>query len=736
MSTHAPRPAASIVVPVWNAAEVTATCLRLLRPTLGPEDEVIVVDNGSGDHTAQVLGEHPWVTPVVHEENLGFAAGCNAGAAVATRPVVVFLNNDTLPTPGWVEDLLHPFAAADVAATGPMSNFVSGPQLLHDETYRPTTVADVAARAAAVRAEHGDATFAVDRLVGFCLAVRRDVFDALGGFDTAFGIGGCEDDDLSTRIRRAGLRLLVARGAFVHHIGHQTFGANDVDWAAVETGNHEVLRRKEQQRPDLSVLLRCTASVEDLVATLVDVVDSAIPPATELLLLTDDERSVAPVVDGVGGDVVVVKVEPGDDPWRQGLLRATGRRRALVRAGEAVDPSRLAQLLASSGTTPVLVGAVPAARAADDTALTGAPGVRADTARSAEGPQPLVSVLVRTCNRPSMLARCLEHLALQHHEDFEVVVVNDAGVDVGHVVAGAPPALRVRLLTNEVPAGMAGALDTALRAARGALVCIVDDDDVVYPDHVATLVAASSGKRRAVYGIALEAHEDERGRVVSRRLVHAREFSRRALMATNLMPNLTVMFPRREALEVGGVDERLKVLDDWDLWLRLSAVLPFEHVPQITCEYRLRGDRSNSTVGQRSRWVTALDTIFASHPTEDAEVLSVRRSTLAAWGRATPAFERSVLAVDLAAAQAAVAGIDGETQVVAVLEREPASETFAREHAGPQADVVLLASGRLGVEDVRSLATERAVGRTVVWSGEPAGTRTTETSPRRAGAVR
>jgi GT2 family glycosyltransferase len=90
------RCSVSIVIPAWNEWELTRACLESLRPTMGLRDEVIVVDNGSEDGTAKGLTRFPWAKVVTHEENKGFAAGCNAGAAVATGDVIVFLNNDTL----------------------------------------------------------------------------------------------------------------------------------------------------------------------------------------------------------------------------------------------------------------------------------------------------------------------------------------------------------------------------------------------------------------------------------------------------------------------------------------------------------------------------------------------------------------------------------------------------------------------------------------------------------------
>jgi GT2 family glycosyltransferase/tetratricopeptide (TPR) repeat protein len=265
------RPSATIVIPAWNEWPLTRTCLETLRPTLGLRDQVVVVDNGSADGTAEGLRRYSWVTVVSHDENKGFAAGCNAGAAVATGEVVVFLNNDTLLPARWLDGLLAPFTDPGVAATGPRSNFVSGPQLVPDTTYDPGRTADLQRFARTWRDEHRGQTTAVDRLVGFCLAVRRQSLEQVGGFDEGFGIGGAEDDDLCLRLRDAGHRLLIAHESFVHHHGHRTFEGNGVDWYALQEQNLTRLaakRGRRQRRPEREVLLSACMIVKDEEANL------------------------------------------------------------------------------------------------------------------------------------------------------------------------------------------------------------------------------------------------------------------------------------------------------------------------------------------------------------------------------------------------------------------------------------------------------------------------------------
>jgi len=238
------RPRASVVIPAWNGWPLTRACLQALRPTLAPDDEVLVVDNGSEDATAAGLTDFGWVRVVSHATNLGFARGCNSGAAMATGEVVVFLNNDTIPVGGWLTELVTPFVDPAVAATGSRSNFVSGPQLVPNVPYRADRLPELAMFERSWRSATTGQTTETHRLVGFCLAVRRRAFDEIGGFDEGFAIGSYEDDDLCARLREAGGRLLIAHGSFVHHVGHQTFETNGLDWLAVQLDHERHYRDK------------------------------------------------------------------------------------------------------------------------------------------------------------------------------------------------------------------------------------------------------------------------------------------------------------------------------------------------------------------------------------------------------------------------------------------------------------------------------------------------------------
>src|SRR4051794_8654078 len=102
-------PVCSIIIPVYGLAEVTRQCLdRLIaEPPASIDRELIVVDDASRDHTAALLkGYGDAIRVVTHDENLGFSHACNDGAAVAAGRYLVFLNNDTIPLPGWLDALV------------------------------------------------------------------------------------------------------------------------------------------------------------------------------------------------------------------------------------------------------------------------------------------------------------------------------------------------------------------------------------------------------------------------------------------------------------------------------------------------------------------------------------------------------------------------------------------------------------------------------------------------------
>lgn len=227
-------PLVSIILLCCGQIAFTRLCLEsVLRNTRQPY-ELILIDNGSTDGTADYLrsfGNRPGpsrVEVIVNATNRGFPAGCNQGLSQATGEYVLFLNNDTIVPNGWLDPLVA-VAARDVSGrslVGTVTNNASPPHPV-PVTYR--TLDGIEPFAERWAAEHRREIAIVSRLSAFCLLGKRSFIASLGGFDERYGIGLFDDDDLCLRAKAAGAELILAREVFIHHFGSRTFHGLAVD---------------------------------------------------------------------------------------------------------------------------------------------------------------------------------------------------------------------------------------------------------------------------------------------------------------------------------------------------------------------------------------------------------------------------------------------------------------------------------------------------------------------------
>ncbi|HEY1033931.1 MAG TPA: glycosyltransferase [Pseudoxanthomonas sp.] len=224
----AETPLASIVIPVHGAFAHTLACLRAIaaHPPHAPF-EVVVVDDASPDDSLEklraIVGLHVHARPV----NGGFIAACNDGAALARGKYLVFLNNDTVPQPGWLDALLATFET--VAGTG-----LVGAKLVYPDGRLQeaggVVFADGSGWNYGRRDDPDGCRYGylrdADYLSGAAIAIPRALFQRLGGFDTRYAPAYYEDTDLAFAVRAAGLRTLYQPAATVVHDEGTTSGTD------------------------------------------------------------------------------------------------------------------------------------------------------------------------------------------------------------------------------------------------------------------------------------------------------------------------------------------------------------------------------------------------------------------------------------------------------------------------------------------------------------------------------
>src|SRR5579863_2494967 len=210
--------AVSIVIPVYNALEYARRCLEsVYRAASRVPFEVIVVNNGSSPDVARWLASEiprrEALSVLTFDRPLGFSRAVNEGARKARHDFLVILNSDATVTNGWLDGLTHAMRTdARIGVVSPVSDHCGpGPQLVSGPP------------------EPGSHHGLIDeprRLFFFCVLIRRELWESLGGLDEIYRVGTYEDDDFCLRARIAGWSLVVDPNVFVFNEASKTFEEN------------------------------------------------------------------------------------------------------------------------------------------------------------------------------------------------------------------------------------------------------------------------------------------------------------------------------------------------------------------------------------------------------------------------------------------------------------------------------------------------------------------------------
>ncbi len=199
----------SVIVPVFNSEKTIGKCLdSLLNQAFPREDyEVIIVDDGSTDSTAQILKGYS--VKVITQTNRGPATARNVGAEEAKGEILLFTDADCVPSENWVEEMLKPFHDEEVKA-------VKGAY----KTRQKSMVARFSQLEFEERFELLKKAPSIDMVDTYSAGYRKKGFIHMKGFDTSFPVANNEDTELSYRMSSQGHKMVFNPNAIVYHLGH------------------------------------------------------------------------------------------------------------------------------------------------------------------------------------------------------------------------------------------------------------------------------------------------------------------------------------------------------------------------------------------------------------------------------------------------------------------------------------------------------------------------------------
>ncbi len=211
----------SIIVLTYNGLEKnTMPCLESIYKYTKIEDfELIIVDNNSLDGTKEYLKDfekkYSNSKIILNDKNKGYAGGNNYGIKASSDSYIILLNNDTLVTSNWLENLLYPFSQNEkLGLCGPVTSNAENEQEICFENISPENYIKLTSDYVI---KNKNQYFPTNRLIFFCVAIKKEVIEKIGYLNENFKRGFYEDDDYCKRVLKAGYDLAISEGSFVYH---------------------------------------------------------------------------------------------------------------------------------------------------------------------------------------------------------------------------------------------------------------------------------------------------------------------------------------------------------------------------------------------------------------------------------------------------------------------------------------------------------------------------------------
>lgn len=226
---------------------------------------------------------------------------------------------------------------------------------------------------------------------------------------------------------------------------------------------------------------------------------------------------------------------------------------------------------------------------------------------------PKVSVIVPTYNRPESLSMAVKSILSQTYQDFEIIVINDGGVDIKNLIDDLNKEQNIIYLNHSSNRGLPAARNTGIKIARGKYIAYLDDDDIFYLEHLKTLVdfletsdskIAYTDAYRAIYKTV-----NGKNLLTRKEIFVSQDFDSEKLLVENYIPVICIMHEKSCFEDTGLFDETLTSHEDWELWIRMSKKFSFGHIPKITCEFSWIDDDVRESQ-RRSEFLSTLLKIY------------------------------------------------------------------------------------------------------------------------------
>jgi hypothetical protein len=283
----------SVLVLNYNGKRFLEPCFKSILADATGDVEVVLVDNGSTDGSAELVRVlFPAVRVIRHEQNLGFARGYNEAVKQTNAGILVLLNNDTVVKPGWLKGLVAPLLAEGNTTITTSKVLFMGTDMVNGAGGMMTLWMGCRERLLGLPADDPQVNAVAHPFFAFgaSMAIKREVFDQLNGFDEQMFAYG-EDLDISWRARLAGYEITYTPESEVFHHFSGTWGVVNPTKLRMVTRHH------------LRVMIKCLSWTNLLHAIPV----SALVALGKGWLLTASRRNLRLIAAVITGELDVIQ---------------------------------------------------------------------------------------------------------------------------------------------------------------------------------------------------------------------------------------------------------------------------------------------------------------------------------------------------------------------------------------------------------------------------------------------